>query len=111
MRVVGLAVAALLLAACSAVDETMPDGRAVAVLGADVSSDGHTLNLHLDVCNGRLAYSVDDTGEDVRIGVRAPEELADADCTDVLTVTLQGPLMSRRVVDISTGQAVDVQAQ
>ncbi|HEV2122154.1 MAG TPA: hypothetical protein VGW38_05180 [Chloroflexota bacterium] len=103
-----LAVLALLVAvsACGS-----GDGRAVEIVNAEVESDFTTLHLGLDVCNGSLPYSVDESGpDDIKIGVHATAE-DPGECPDRLTLILRSTLDNRRLIDTSTGDAVEVRVQ
>lgn len=103
---------ALRLAALALVAVTACSGggtREAAVIEATVEEDGRTLYLGVASCNGDLAYSVDETGPDVRLAVRTTDEPDGPACMDQVTLTLQDELGSRRLIDGATDEPVEVQ--
>ena len=82
--------------------------RDAAVVEASIDKDGRTLYVGLASCNGELAYSVDETGADVRLAVQTTDEPEGDACMDGITVTLQEELGSRRLIDGTTDEPVEV---
>lgn len=79
----------------------------------EVSGEPGSRSLDLGVASctaEKLWADVEETGEEVRILVHSEGGDEGPQCRDGLRVTLDEPLGSRRVVDRSTGDALDVKS-
>ena len=79
-----------------------------AVHGAPTSTE---LQLNVNSCNENLATDVSESATEVRVRVMSDRKLgrSGGDCADSVTVNLSEPLGTRRVVDDSSGEVVQVQ--
>ena len=87
------------------------DGRSrtfFAVYGEPTSTE---LELNVASCNENLATEVRESATEVRVRVMSDRKLGRdrGDCADSVTVDLSEPLGTRRVVDESSGEVVEVQ--
>ena len=72
-------------------------------------TDDRTLSLNLDACNATSNRAEVDEGSDmVTVRVTTDDPPGGDDCSDGVTVSLDGPMAGRRLRDGSTGEYVQV---
>ena len=95
--------AALLVAGCA------PGTEDARIIGASLAADGVTLGLSVDVCaRPILEVDVVESPDEVAISLTTTSDPDGDACASSQAVTLQEPLGDRAVVDISTGDEVEV---
>jgi hypothetical protein len=72
--------------------------KSVKIIGVHASADGLTLEAKVSSCNAELSVDVREDYQSVSLYVTARNG-ADADCADVISIVLEDPLSSRRVID------------
>lgn len=103
-RVGALVAVALLTTACADSD----GDRDAQIMSARLT-DGRTLSLNLDACNATSNRAeVDERPGIVTVSVTTDDPPGGDDCSDGITVDLEGPLAGRRLRDGSTGVYVQV---
>ena len=87
------------------------DGRSRSFFAAYGEPASTKLELNVNSCNEKPTAVVEEFATEVRVEVMSDRRLGrnGGDCADSVTVTLSEPLGTRRVVDESTGEVVDVQ--
>jgi hypothetical protein len=82
--------------------------RNATIMIVEQSRDGRGLNVAIAACNGDNDVTVMEGAKTVTVTVRTDDGPGGDDCMDWVKVPLRAPLNDRRVVDGSTGNAVDV---
>ncbi len=87
------------------------DGRSRSFFAAYGEERSTKLELNVNSCNEKPTAEVEESATEVRVEVMSSRRLGrnGGDCADSVTVTLSEPLGTRRVVDESTGEVVEVQ--
>ena len=86
-------------------------GRSRSVLAASGDAASTRLELTIDSCNENPTAEVEESAAEVRVRVTSGRWLGrDADdCADGTEVILKTPLGTRRIIDDSTGEVVELQ--
>ena len=97
---VSVALAAVLAGCSSTTAQTISE-----VYAAD---DGTKLQAIVNVCSDDPAVEVSESTDQVGLTATAPRRASGKDCQTPVVVTLKAPLAQRPVVDLETGEVLDV---